>query len=517
MYDYNASHLNYQATLLEEFHKIQRYLIEHPLYQIYQSSADYVAGVNEYYINEVAVREGGTLSVGDVVLFSNVYYGVITEINEETEMFTIAEGISFRGATGETGPRGGVGPRGLPGADGNNALEYLGTVIQFEYDGDEFDEALTFNNSDFNRTPTVGDGFLFMYHLNESNLSYIVNGRVTAVGTDTCQVTISPEARQEVTGPTGAQGVQGEMGAEGLSIYLYDGELSSSVASVTLSQINIPSGRTLKVGDILFSSLASTYGAMSIVTGTTGTVDFIGTLTGGSGGGVSDVQINGTTIVADGVANITNMVTTNTGPQNISLEKRFYDLRVGRSGYSNSMRIRQIDDTHSSFAPSSTNATVIYYIFHGLANGTTETSRCCAIYAGTTCGIRWRSNQSGNIFSLNMHPNDTSRSANVTSYLPSYGGTLMSTGSRSTGTSGSVTLPSAGLYELKVVISGYTYTHIVNFDATNSSMTNKFINGDLTTEYVIVIDSTGLMTVTDITNKTADTSLTISYRKIGIA
>ena len=121
MYDYNASYLNKQATLLEEFHKIQRYLIEHPLYQIYQSSADYVAGVNEYYINEVSVREGGKLSVGDIVLFSNVYYGVITEIDEETEMFTIAEGISFRGAKGETGttgPAGPVGPQGPAGPDG---------------------------------------------------------------------------------------------------------------------------------------------------------------------------------------------------------------------------------------------------------------------------------------------------------------------------------------------------------------------------------------------------------------
>ena len=106
MYDYNASYLNEQATLLEEFHKIQKYLNEHPLYQIYQSSADYVAGVNEYYINEVSVRVGSTLGVGDVVLFSNVYYGVITEINEETQMFTIAQGISFRGETGATGPRG---------------------------------------------------------------------------------------------------------------------------------------------------------------------------------------------------------------------------------------------------------------------------------------------------------------------------------------------------------------------------------------------------------------------------
>ena len=204
MYDYNASYLNEQATLLEEFHKIQRYLIEHPLYQIYQSSADYVAGVNEYYINEVSVREGGTLSVGDVVLFSNVYYGVITEIDEETEMFTIAEGISFRGATGETGPRGGVGPRGLPGADGRD-------------------------------------------------------------------------------------GTNGTDGKNGLSIYLYDGVLNDTLTTAYVSQIHVPAGYTVKIGDILFSTLEASYGAMSLVisdavgSSTFVSIDYIGQLAGGMG------------------------------------------------------------------------------------------------------------------------------------------------------------------------------------------------------------------------------------------
>ena len=280
MYDYNASYLNEQATLLEEFHKIQRYLIEHPLYQIYQSSADYVAGVNEYYINEVAVREGGTLSVGDVVLFSNVYYGVITEINEETEMFTIAQGISFRG---ETGPRGGVGPRGLPGQDGTNGTD----------------------------------------------------------GTD---------------------------GKNGLSIYLYDGALNEDTTTINfVDQIELPTGREVEVGDLLLSTYASSFGAIAqVVEVDTSalpiilTVDYIGLLSVGDynnlenkpiinadlhsgyhtpvantyyrhigttlspfargviyyydgntyteiiggGGGVSDVQINGTSIVSDGVANI---------------------------------------------------------------------------------------------------------------------------------------------------------------------------------------------------------------------
>ena len=501
MYDYNASYLNEQATLLEEFHKIQKYLTENPLYQIYQSSADYVAGVTEYYINEVSVREGSTLGVGDIVLFSNVYYGVITEINEVTQMFTIAQGISFRGATGETGPRGGVGPRGLPGEDGKNGLEYLGNVIQIAYDGDEFNEPLTFNNSDFNRTPTVGDSFLFMYHLNESNLSYIVNGRVTAVGKDTCQVTITPEARQEVTGPagqTGQTGQTGEKGAEGLSIYLYDGELSSSVTSVTLSQINIPSGRTIKVGDILFSSLASTYGAMSIVTNISGTVDFIGTLTGGGGGGgVSDVQVNGTSIVADGVANIPNASGTQAGlvsteAQSFSGEKTFNNIKIYSNG---EIKVLSANPSY-------------YYKLSSSGVGVVRIDIRPTLTA-----------------KLQVYSTKTSRSAylEVNDDFDTY--VLSAPSTWSTGTSGSVTLPSAGLYEGKVAdANGTIHSFIVNWDGstkTMSTMSLTSLTASVANAMLLNISATGVISVSINDLRTADggtdTSLTISYRKLGIA
>lgn len=493
MYDYNASYLNEQATLLEEFHKIQRYLIEHPLYQIYQSSADYVAGVNEYYINEVSVREGSTLGVGDVVLFSNVYYGVITEIDEETEMFTIADGISFRGAPGATGATGETGATGAPGQDGTN-------------------------------------------------------------GTD---------------------------GKNGLSIYLYDGAINDTLTTAYVAQINVPTGHTVKTGDILFSTLETSYGAMSLVTSdaddfsTLVSIDYIGKVAGassdkvirdidgsitasalenisvstgtasngvayirafmkgevtytnnthdtinyyidlpikagdgvtieaqpleggtgnkqlvisasGGGGGVSDVQINGTSIVADGVANIppasqtANGVMT-TSQQDFTGNKYFHG------------RIRTYSSTNTS-----------YYISLSGASGEISFSGITSphfYYNGAYC------------------------------YLPTFltaalGGTLMATERDFYyGTSGSVTLPSAGLYEFKVTdANGLNHSFIVNWDGSTiskSTISLTSLTADAASAMIINISAAGVVSVSINDLRTADggtdTSLTIFYRRIGKA
>ena len=533
MYDYNASYLNEQKTLLEEFHKIQRYLIEHPLYQIYQSSADYVAGVNEYYINEVTVREGGALSVGDVVLFSNVYYGVITEINEETEMFTIAEGISFRGATGETGPRGATGetgPRGLPGADGTN-------------------------------------------------------------------------------------GTNGTDGKNGLSIYLYDGALNDTLTTAYVAQINVPTGYTVKTGDILFSTLETSYGAMSLVTSdavdfsTVVSIDYIGRLAGasggkvirdidgnipasalenisvsvgtasngvtyirasmkgevtyddntydtinyyidlpikagdgvtieaqpleggtgnkqlvisasGGGGGVSDVQINGASIVRDGVANIpyasaAQAGVVSTGDQRFYGQKIFDNLRVGVS-VSKSQRIYY----------SETPAGDDYIAIPNLAIGISADSRPYTRHTSTSIFWSTQYPTEPSLTFVGYYPagTGTNKYHNVRLYLPHEGvasaneypeKTIMATPKTwSTGTSGSVTLPSAGLYEVKATIFlGLLHTTLY-WDGSAGTLASF---GGISGVPAIAVSSTGVITTIDPTDLTTPIELTLEYRKIGIA
>lgn len=101
MLNYNPSQLTDNVALLEEFHKIQSYLTEHPLYQQYGSQAIYQVGKTDYSLDTVIKPEGSKLGVGDVVIFSNVYYGIVTAVSETT--FTVESAVNFRGTPGKDG------------------------------------------------------------------------------------------------------------------------------------------------------------------------------------------------------------------------------------------------------------------------------------------------------------------------------------------------------------------------------------------------------------------------------
>ena len=116
MIGYNPSHLNTNETLLEAFHRVEEYLRANPQYQVYQSYAPYQDGKQEYSLDTIVVPEGSTVGKGDVVLFSNVYYAVITAVSETT--FSIETATSFRGLQGEQGPKGDTGATGPQGPKG---------------------------------------------------------------------------------------------------------------------------------------------------------------------------------------------------------------------------------------------------------------------------------------------------------------------------------------------------------------------------------------------------------------
>ena len=121
MIGYNPSHLNTNETLLEAFHRVEEYLKANPMYQVYQSYAPYQDGKQEYALDTIVVPEGSTVGKGDVVLFSNVYYAVITAVSDTT--FSIATATSFRGLQGEQGPVGATGPQGPIGETGPQGLQ----------------------------------------------------------------------------------------------------------------------------------------------------------------------------------------------------------------------------------------------------------------------------------------------------------------------------------------------------------------------------------------------------------
>lgn len=529
MYDYNASHLNYQATLLEEFHKIQKYLIEHPLYQIYQSSADYVAGVNEYYINEVAVREGGTLSVGDVVLFSNVYYGVITEINEETEMFTIAQGISFRGATGETGPRGGVGPRGLPGADGTNGTD--GTdgkngLSIYLYDG-VLNDTLTTAYVAQIHVPTgytVKTGDILFSTL---ETSYGAMSLVTSDADDVSTL-VSIDYIGQLAGASGGKvirDIDGNIPASALeNISVSVGTASNGVTYIrasmkgevtyndnTYDTINYYIDLPIKAGD------GVTIEAQPLEGGT-GNKQLV--ISASGGGGVSDVQINGATIVADGVANIPYASATQSGAVNTT-NQTFRGIKTFRGG----IKILNDGNIGGFFISNDTTYTWLEFIPDGSAahqyrfyDGSNKNNYLGVVPNTRTLQYIRQFTQSGNNASFYLDCRHGTNETGGTRYLMSAPNTW------STGTSGSVTLPSAGLYEFKFSDGAYNYTGMVNWDGTNRSASQSFVHIGLDAPartMTLSVETTGVMTVIAVPmaggSKESLTGYTISYRKIGIA
>jgi hypothetical protein len=207
MKGYNPSWLTDNKTLLEKFHEIVQYLVDNPSYKIYQMTTPYVTGVRTYMLDSVIVKEGDTLSAGDMVLFTNAYTAVISNIDDETGVFDIDYWVSIRGPQGPSGPQGLQGEQGPAGA-------------------------------------------------------------------------IGP------AGPAGPAGATGPQGLEGTSIYLYDGVILETTTTAVKEQIEIPAGRTLKVGDLLFSSNVASLGALAIVTSTASSlagIDYIDTLQIGGG------------------------------------------------------------------------------------------------------------------------------------------------------------------------------------------------------------------------------------------
>lgn len=280
MIGYNPSHLNTNETLLEAFHRVEAYLKANPQYQVYQSSATYQEGTQEYALDTIIVPEGSKVSSGDVVLFSNVYYAVITAVSETT--FSIGTATNFRGAQGEQGPKGDTGATGEKGETGLPALMYSKNVIMGPYSG-----FLT-DLDGYNRTPQINDSCLYV----SSNTDSIVFGIIDEIRPETQQVHVRKESYVETKGQRGETGPKGENGKDGNATLLYSGELSESITTAEISQVTRPQNRGILLKDILISTATSTFGAMAQVTAlpvgvTTVDVSFIGTLKSEGGGGTT--------------------------------------------------------------------------------------------------------------------------------------------------------------------------------------------------------------------------------------
>ena len=183
---------------------------------------------------------------------------------------------------GPQGPQGEQGPTGAQGAKGDDGLDYL-SYTGFKRDAVEpYEHNDTFTLSAFSRTPVVGDIFFRRHIVTNSDNTEIVSAymeqcEVISVATN---VTAKILNWAYILGPSGPQGEAGN------AMYIYYGLLDASVVDVQVSQITIPTGRTLQAEDILISSYESSIGAMAQVVAIAdgvATVDFIGQISAGGG------------------------------------------------------------------------------------------------------------------------------------------------------------------------------------------------------------------------------------------
>lgn len=113
-----------------------------------------------------------------------------------------------------------INTRGTKGTDGDTgltALEY-GDIRTEGYEGDIADEPISLAISNFNRTPVVGDKFLLVYHVTESDNTYIAPFTVTSVETTTAKASLNGAMSAKISGADGTNGTNGTNGKDGISV-----------------------------------------------------------------------------------------------------------------------------------------------------------------------------------------------------------------------------------------------------------------------------------------------------------
>ncbi len=122
----------------------------------------------------------------------------------------------------------------------------------------------------------------------------------------------------------GTNGKDGAKGDEGLGIWRSSTSTSTSTTSISLSSITIPSGRSVKVGDLIIAN--STYSYLyrvTAVSSTTATVSYITSLRGATGP-QGPAEPTGTTIYSNS-SGTTGTVSLNKNASNFSLMEIYYN------------------------------------------------------------------------------------------------------------------------------------------------------------------------------------------------
>lgn len=263
MIGYTPTQLAENKVILEKLNKIIEYLSTHPSYQVYAYNGGFISGTLTYEIANII--NSNNINVADVVVFSNGYYGVISEITE-TE-FTITKGISL------IGPQGAKGDKGDKGDYGNGIYFYLKPISQDVYQID-----MDYVSKPAGRELQSGDILFSLYDATLGNIGWVL--------------AVNGELRMQYAGSL--QGPPGFEGESGLSTYFINSRIDSGTTSIKLIDITNVDNRTIHTGDILISSHADSFGECAVVLqrgSSTANVNYIGSLRGTQGVSVQSISI----------------------------------------------------------------------------------------------------------------------------------------------------------------------------------------------------------------------------------
>ena len=434
------------------------------------------------------------------------------------------------GATGAQGPQGPQGAQGIQGPQGPQGAK--GDAGEpFKIAGKLASTSLLPNPSTVDRNTA----YLIPDATEPDTYDmYVITGTDTLMWDNAghVQSVEGPQGPQGAQGPTGATGPQGEAGKDALEYGYthteqYEGDIADEYITLDINGFN----RTPVVGDkflLVFNVTESgkTYIApftiKQVATDTVqanldGANPF--SITGpqgeaGGGGGISDVQVNGTSVVTDGVANIPAATINKVGV--VTNENQDFQ---GNKRIFGSITFLNGNTANESLQPSNREYDVIF--------GCKRYGRLVYIskgsYAAPGISISGRDGaQQFSIYPQTKKPpylEYTDSSLNTKRIdFPEYSGTAMLAPSTwSSGTSGSVTLSQAGTYQIYAVDKGINIDFglvYVNLSAETRKSTR--VDGSLT--YVISIGS-GSIVVTqyDTQSNTSETmTIPVYYRRVGI-
>lgn len=375
----------------------------------------------------------------------------------------------------------------------------------------------------FNRTPIVGEKVVIFSTENQYTLATIESVSETTVGV-------------RFSGPIiYTKGATGQQGPAGTTVYN------------NLSDIPVINQDLTASG---FTPVANTYYRHTGATTAAFTQGVIYCYDGteykaldGSGGGISDVKMGGTSVVTDGVANIPPASETDGGivttwPQTFSGAKK---IKASPSGSVQLELEPDVPATGRAYSKMRFNCITSSGTKYPFNVGMSQINRLSFVqmtsYTSTDFSF---SNHADQSFLINVNTGGYSggqvncgapryqlylNSSGYYNAVPMSNGTLMSTPSTwSSGTSGSVTLSGSGLYEIKASVGSGVFSTILNWDGSSicysSSLGIQDTDAQALSLWHYEVGSTGILSLYKVDStgsSTIDTTANISYRKIGIA